>query len=157
MANASGIPPTSHAGSPAARTSRPKGPARIALEVVLWAVQLSVAYFMITIGAIPALTADSGAKGTFEEIGFGLWLMYLTGALELLGAIGLITPWFSGLAALGLMCVMAGACLKHLTLDDGKFVETPAMLLFALALVVVGRWSTVKKLGTWLTGGVDRR
>ena len=157
MPNASGIPPTSHAGSPAARSSRPKGPARIALEVALWAIQLYLAYFMITVGAIPALTADSGAKGTFEDIGFGLWFMYLTGALELLGAIGLITPWFSGLAALGLMFVMSGACLTHLTLYDGKGVEPPAMILIPLALVVVGRWSTVKKLGTWLTGGVDRR
>jgi uncharacterized membrane protein YphA (DoxX/SURF4 family) len=153
MANASSNPPTSHAGRSAARPSRPQGPARIALEVALWAVQLYLAYFMVTVGSLPALTADSGAKGTFEDIGFGLWFMYLTGVLELLGAIGLITPWFSGLAALGLMFVMSGACLTHLTLYDGRGVETPAMILIPLALVVIGRWSTVKKLGTWLTSG----
>lgn len=157
MAHASGVPPTSHAGPSGARSARPKGPARIALEVVLWAVQLYVAYFMVTVGALPALTADSGAKGVFEDIGLGLWLMYLTGALELLGAIGLITPWFSGLAAFGLIFVMSGACLTHLTLHDGKGVETPAMILIPLALIVVGRWSTVKKLGSWLTGGGNRR
>lgn len=156
MAHASGVPPTSHADPSADRSSRPKGPARIALEVALWALQLYLAYFMVTVGALPALTADSGAKGTFQDIGFGLWFMYLTGTLELLGAIGLLTPWFSGLAALGLMFVMSGAALTHLTLYDGKGVETPAMILIPLALVVVGRWSTVKKLGTWLTGGHRR-
>lgn len=156
MAHASGVPPTSHADPSADRSSRPKGPARIALEVALWALQLYLAYFMVTVGALPALTADSGAKGTFQDIGFGLWFMYLTGVLELLGAIGLLTPWFSGLAALGLMFVMSGACMTHLTLYDGKGVETPAMILIPLALVVVGRWSTVKKLGTWLTGGHRR-
>jgi uncharacterized membrane protein YphA (DoxX/SURF4 family) len=156
MAHVSGVPPTSHSGPSPVRSSRPKGPARIALEVALWAVQLYLAYFMVTVGSLPALTADSGAKGTFEDIGFGLWFMYLTGALELLGAIGLLLPWFSGLAALGLMFVMSGACLTHLTLYDGRGVSTPAMILIPLALVVVGRWSTVRKLGTWLTGGSGR-
>ncbi|WP_314177704.1 DoxX family protein [Streptomyces winkii] len=156
MAHTSGVPPTSPADRSAARSARPMGPGRIALEVALWAVQLYLVYFMVTVGALPALTADSGAQGTFEDIGFGLWFMYLTGALELLGAIGLLTPWFSGLAALGLMCVMSGACLTHITLYDGKGVETPALILIPLALVVIGRWSTVKKLGTWLTGGTGR-
>ena len=153
MAHASGVPPTSDADPSADRPARSKGPARIALEVALWALQLYLAYFMVTVGSLPALTADSGAKGTFEDIGIGLWFMYLTGTLELLGAIGLLTPWFSGLAALGLMFVMSGACLTHLTLYDGKGVETPAMILIPLALAVVGRWTKVKQLGTWLTSG----
>lgn len=153
MANTSGVPPTSHADRSATRSARPLGPSRIALEVALWAVQLYLVYFFVTVGALPALTADPGAKGTFEDIGLGLWFMYLTGALELLGAIGLLTPWFSGLAALGLMFVMSGACLTHLTLYDGRGASTPALILIPLALVVIGRWSTVKNLGNRLTGG----
>ena len=153
MAHASGVPPTSPADAPGAR---PKGPARIALEVALWALQLYLAYFMVTVGAIPALTADKGAVGIFEQIGVGLWLMYLTGALEALGALGLLTPWFSGLAALGLMGVMSGAALTHVLLQEGRGASTPAMMLIPLALVVIGRWSTVRSLAARLTGAGRR-
>lgn len=153
MAHASGLPPTSSAGTSA---GRPKGPARIALEVVLWALQLYLVYFIVTVGAIPALTADSGAVDVFERIGIGLWFMYLTGALEALGALGLLTPWFSGLAAIGLMGVMSGATLTHVLLDGGKGASTPAMILIPLALVAIGRWPTVKALLVRLTGGGRR-
>ena len=158
MAHASGMPPTSHANASATRSSRSrrKGPARLALEVVLWAVQLYLVYFFVTVGALPALTAESGAQDTFEKIGIGLWFMYLTGTLELLGAIALLTPWFSGLGALGLMGVMTGACITHLTLMDGKGMETPAMMLIPLAVVAVGRWGTVTQLLGRLRGGSRR-
>jgi len=158
MAHASGMPPTSHANASATRSSRSrrKGPARLALEVVLWAVQLYLVYFFVTVGALPALTAESGAQDTFEKIGIGLWFMYLTGTLELLGAIALLTPWFSGLGALGLMGVMTGACITHLTLMDGKGVEGPALMLIPLAVVAVGRWGTVTQLLGRLRGGGRR-
>jgi hypothetical protein len=155
MAHASGTSPTSHSRASGSSSQR-KGPVGIALEVVLWALQLYLAYFMVTTGAIPALTADSGAKQTFEDIGFGLWFMYLTGTLELLGAILLLTPWTAGIAALGLMGVMAGAVTTHLTLYDGKGVETPAMILIPLALVVLGRWSSIAALFRRVLGGGRR-
>jgi putative oxidoreductase len=153
MAHASGMPPTSHAHPSGRRAARRKSPARLALEVVLWAVQLYLAYFFVTVGAIPALTAESGAQDTFEKIGIGLWFMYLTGTLELLGAVALLTPWFSGLGALGLMGVMTGACATHLMLMDGKGMSTPAMMLIPLAVVAVGRWGTVRRLLGRLRGG----
>ncbi|WP_181767534.1 DoxX family protein [Streptomyces albidus (ex Kaewkla and Franco 2022)] len=156
MAHASGTPPTSHPRASGGRARPRKGPLWIALEVVLWALQLYLAYFMVTTGAIPALTADPGAKETFQDIGFGLWFMYLTGTLELLGAIALLTPWTAGLAALGLMGVMAGAVTTHLTLYDGRGVETPAMILIPLALVALGRRSNVTSLLNRLRGGGRR-
>jgi putative oxidoreductase len=153
MAQMSGMPPTSPANGRASHAARRKGPGRIAMEVVLWAVQLGLVYFIVTIGAIPALTADKGAKGAFEEIGVGLWLMYLTGVLEVLGSIALLTPWFSGIGAIGLFGVLAGAAMKHLTLDGGEGVETPAMLLVGLLIVALGRWGTVVTLFKRLFGG----
>lgn len=156
MSHAQGAPSTSHRPS-SARSSRRRGPARIALEVVLWAVQLYLAYFFVTVGAIPALTGQSGAVDTFEKIGIGLWFMYLTGTLELLGAIALLTPWFAGAGALGLMGVMTGACVTHLALMDGKGMSTPAMMLVPLALVAVGRWGTIRALLGRLRGGAGQR
>ncbi|MGH3313089.1 MAG: DoxX family protein, partial [Streptomyces sp.] len=100
MTHAHGAQPTSRAAAPAGRFAQVK-------SVALYVVQGLLAVFFVRMGALPALLAEPGAKGTFEDIGFGLWFMYLTGALELLGAIALLTPWLSGPAALGLMGVMA--------------------------------------------------
>uniref|UniRef100_UPI00211D5EFF DoxX family protein n=1 Tax=Streptomyces sp. t99 TaxID=1828172 RepID=UPI00211D5EFF len=53
--------------------------------------------------------AHSSATVTFDAIGWGGWLMYLTGVLELAGAVGLLVPRMVALAALGLVGVMLGA------------------------------------------------
>lgn len=47
----------------------------------------------------------------FAAIGVGQWFRYLTGVLELAGAAALLVPWLAGLAATGLLGVMAGAML----------------------------------------------
>jgi uncharacterized membrane protein len=45
----------------------------------------------------------------FATIGIGQWFRYVVGALELAGAVGVLIPRLSGLAALGLIGLMAGA------------------------------------------------
>jgi putative oxidoreductase len=72
---------------------------------------------------------------TFAELGAGQWLRYVTGTLEIAGAIGLLIPFFAAFAALGLMGVMVGATLSEaFVLEDGNPVA-PA-ILFALAAIV---------------------
>jgi uncharacterized membrane protein YphA (DoxX/SURF4 family) len=64
----------------------------------------------------------------------------LIGAVEVLGAIGLVVPWFTGiapilspLAAVGLALVMAGAVVTHVRRKE-NFV--PPLVLGALSAVV---------------------
>ncbi|MEV0492131.1 DoxX family protein [Streptomyces atratus] len=45
----------------------------------------------------------------FDEIGAGRWLRYLTGTVEVIGALGLLVPRLTGLAAPGLTGLMTGA------------------------------------------------
>jgi uncharacterized membrane protein YphA (DoxX/SURF4 family) len=70
----------------------------------------------------------------------------IIGALEVLGAIGVvlpaltgILPWLTPLAALGLVLLMAGAVYTHLRREEGSAVVPPAVLLLLAALVAVGR------------------
>lgn len=82
---------------------------------------------------------------TFEQIGFGQWFRYLTGALEVLGGIALLVPVAAPFGAILLICVMAGAVLTHLFLIPGSPV--PALVLMALCLFVAwGRRASVQAL-----------
>ena len=70
----------------------------------------------------------------FQHIGAGQWFRYLTGALELLGAILILTPSLAAFGALLLICIMVGAILTHLFLIGGSAV--PALVLLALSAIV---------------------
>ncbi len=65
---------------------------------------------------------------TFQKIGVGQWFRYLTGSLEVLGAIGLLVPGYVFYAAALLATVMVGAVIAHLTVLGGS-PAAPAMLL----------------------------
>ena len=70
----------------------------------------------------------------FQHIGAGQWFRYLTGTLELLGAILILAPSLAAFGALLLICIMIGATLTHLFLIGGSPV--PALVLLALSAIV---------------------
>jgi uncharacterized membrane protein YphA (DoxX/SURF4 family) len=74
----------------------------------------------------------------------------IIGALEVLGAIGLvlpaltgILPWLTPLAALGLVLTMIGAALTHLRRKEYGNIAMNAVLLVLAAFVVYGRFFLV--------------
>lgn len=78
----------------------------------------------------------------FTKIGVGQWFRYLTDALELGGAIGLLIPRLCGLAALGLADVMVGTVVTHLTvLLPVTLALIPAFLGVVFGLIAWSRWS----------------
>lgn len=105
---------------------------RVAGNIALWALQVALAAYFIY--SATTLFGD-GLVAKFDDIGFGQWLRYLTGALEIAGAIGLLIPRLCGLAALGLAGVMVGAVGTELFLVDKPGPVLPAILL-VLSLVV---------------------
>lgn len=121
-------------------------PIAVAVDVFVWTVQaLLAAYFVYS----ATLLFGDGLVGKFTEIGVGQWLRYVTGVLELAGAVGLVIPFLSGLAALGLAGVMAGAVGTELFLLADGDALLPA-LLGGLALVVaVARRGTVRTALAW--------
>ncbi|WP_046471751.1 DoxX family protein [Allosalinactinospora lopnorensis] len=120
-----------------------------ALTIVLWVAQILLAAYFIVEAATPKLLGDPGQVEMFDTIGFGQWFRYFTGICELAGALGLLIPRLAGLAALGLLGVMAGAVLTNLFLIPGSPV--PSLLLgIACGLIAWGRWPEIKALAAML-------
>jgi putative oxidoreductase len=122
-----------------------------AVTIALWVGQILLAA-MFAFAAAPKLLGEPTAVANFQTIGFGQWFRYLTGTCELAGAIGLLIPRLSGLAALGLVGVMVGATLTNLFLLPGM---APVAVLTVLLGVVIGlvawaRWPQTKTLATAL-------
>lgn len=118
-----------------------------ALNITLWVVQVLLAVFFLVAAAGPKLAGQQDAVHIFTQIGAGQWFRYLVGALELAGAIGLLIPRLSGLAALGLVGVMVGATLTQVfVLESVVMALTPAFLGIVLGLVAWGRWPQTKTL-----------
>jgi putative oxidoreductase len=80
-------------------------------------------------------------------IGVGQWFRYVVGALELAGAVGVLIPRLSGLAALGLVGLMAGATLTNvLVLSASPLL--PIVLLVVSGTVAWSRWPQTRILFT---------
>jgi putative oxidoreductase len=111
--------------------------------IALWVLRVLLAGVFLFSG-VPKLLGDEQAKATFEELGAGQWLRYFIGVAEIAGGIGLLVPIFAGLAALGLMAVMAGAALSEaFVLDDGDPVVPAIIFLLAGVVAWFLRSSTV--------------
>ena len=74
----------------------------------------------------------------FDRIGVGQWFRYLTGVIEVLGAILLLVPRFCGAGALLLTATMIGAVLTHLFVIGGSPVM-PIILLLVAGIIAWGR------------------
>jgi putative oxidoreductase len=104
-----------------------------AANIALWVVQAVLAFLFLGAG-FAKLSGDPAMVAMFDVIGAGQWFRYLTGGLEILGAVLLLVPAFSAAAALLLACVMAGAICTHLFVVGGS--PGMAIGLLVLALVV---------------------
>jgi DoxX-like family len=112
------------------------------MNILAWILQIVLAAAMLGAGGMklarpkPALVgAGMGWADDFTDTN-----VKLIGAVEVLGAIGLILPWLTGiapiltpLAAVGIALVMAGAVVVHVRRKE-QFV--PPLVLGVIAVVV---------------------
>ena len=82
------------------------------IKVGLWILQIGAAGMFLMIGFFK-LSGDLRMVGLFDAIGVGQWFRFVTGSLEVLGAVLLLIPRLSGLGALLLVGVMLGAVATH--------------------------------------------
>jgi uncharacterized membrane protein YphA (DoxX/SURF4 family) len=75
----------------------------------------------------------------FARIGFGQGFRYITGALEVLGAIGLFVPALTFYAATLLAAVMVGAIAFHLAVIGGSPAAPISLLLLLIAIAWLSR------------------
>lgn len=108
-----------------------------ATNIALWVLQvLAAAMFFMAGGAKFAAIPDVVAA--FESLGMGRWFLYLTGTLEIAGAILLLVPGLAAWGAALLAVVMVGAIFFHLTVLGGSVVM-PLVLLIVLLVILWGR------------------
>ncbi|MCU1273738.1 MAG: DoxX family protein [Bryobacterales bacterium] len=113
-------------------------------NVALWVLQIAGAAMFLMAGT-SKLAGAPAMVGAFGAIGWGQWFRYLTGFLEVAGAVALLIPALAGFGALWLTAVMAGAVLAHLTVLGGS-PAVPVALLVGMAVVAWGRWDRTLRL-----------
>ncbi len=79
----------------------------------------------------------------FESWGYNTGFMYVLGAIEIIGAIGLLIPRTRFLAVLGLATVMLGAIGTHLINGEYLFTLLPLVLLILLGFVFIRNRATI--------------
>src|SRR5215207_1902201 len=116
------------------------------LSIALWTLQVVLALTFAMAG-FAKVGGDAAMVEMFATIAIGQWFRYLVGALEIAGALGVLVPRLSGLAALGLLCLMAGATLTNV-LVLGTSPLLPIVLMLVSALVAWGCWPQTRTLFT---------
>ena len=117
------------------------------INVGLWILQIGAAGMFLMVGFLK-LSGDPQLVGLFDAIGLGQWFRYLTGSIEILGAILLLIPRLSGLGAFLLVCVMLGAVPTHLFIVGGS----PLMAIILLIVTGVIAWGRRQRTANLLVG-----
>lgn len=103
------------------------------LLVVTWVGRAVLTLVFLGAGA-SKLAGEPVMIAMFDQLGAGQWLRYGVGALEVAGAIGVLVPRLSRLAATGLALLMVGATISNLTVLASS--PWPTLALFVLAALV---------------------
>ena len=120
------------------------------MNIALWVVQALLALVYLAAGSLKVVRPREQlvASGNYD------WMkdtsdagVKAVGAVELLGAVGLILPELTGIApiltpiaAVGLVVVQVGAIRVHLARNERKPLPANVILLLLAAFVAVGRF-----------------
>jgi uncharacterized membrane protein YphA (DoxX/SURF4 family) len=108
-------------------------------QVTLWALQVLAAVIFVFAG-LQKIAGDPAQAAGFEAMGLGVGGMYVIGALELAGAVGLLLPGACGFAASCLVALMVGAVIVTVaTMGAVPLVAVPVVTLAVVSVVAWGR------------------
>ena len=118
------------------------------MSIALWVVQaLLAAAFLVSGTTKLSQPKEKLLKNMAWVEDFSQPTVRIIGALEILGAIGVVVPaltgilpWLTPLGALGLVLLMLGAALTHLRRTEYGYIIMNAVLLVLAAFVVWGRF-----------------
>lgn len=116
-------------------TAAQPGTRHRAANIALWVLQIVTALAILGAGASTVIGAAQ-AMAVFTALGTGDWFRYLTGVLEIAGAVGLLIPRLVGLAALALAALWLVAIATHVFLIGGN--PAAAVTFFILSTVIAG-------------------
>ena len=101
------------------------------LKTSLWVI---LAILFLGAGGSKLLNPDAHAEN-FAHWGYPLWFLYVTGIIEVGGAIGLFIPAIRLHATLLLSVTMVGAFVTHLRAGEMRALPVPLVLLFLLVFL----------------------
>ena len=108
-----------------------------ARNIIAWVLQGLLALAFVASGIRKFLDIN-GTVGMFGQLGLPEAMAYVVAGAEVLGGVGLLIPRFTRLAALGLIIIMIGAVVMHVTkIPGGLAGGVPALVLLGLLLVVL--------------------
>jgi uncharacterized membrane protein YphA (DoxX/SURF4 family) len=107
-------------------------------RVTVWTLTIVAAGMFLLAGTLK-LTGLPMEVQLFSTIGIGQWFRYVTGSLEVVGAIGLLVPALAPYAALLLAAVMVGAVFTHLFIAGGSPLAAIVLLAITIALAYLRR------------------
>lgn len=122
------------------------------MNIALWTAQVLLALAYLTAGGLKVVRPRERlvASGNFD------WMkdssdaaVKAVGLVEVLGALGVVLPWLTGIApiltpiaAVGLVVVQLGALRVHLVRDEHRPLPANVFLLLLAAFVAIGRFLT---------------
>jgi len=107
-------------------------------NVGLWVLQAIAAAMFLMAGTMK-LIGNPEMVQLFGAIGIGQWFRYLTGTIEVVGAILLLVPGAAVFGAVPLALTMVGAIIAHLFVVGGN-PAVPIVLLAITSTVAWARW-----------------
>jgi putative oxidoreductase len=118
------------AATRSAATGRP-------LNILLWCVQALLALEFVGVSSAK-LMGMAEMVALFTAVGFGQWFRYVTGILELTGAVLIVVPRTRSIGAALLATIMLGAITAHLFILHVP-PTAPVVLFLLSGFVVWGR------------------
>lgn len=119
------------------------------MNILLWIIQILLTLLFLFAGGTKLVLPMEilMAQASPNAIALPGWFIRFIGAVEVLGALGLILPGvlrrhqhLTALAALGLTIVMIGAVVVTTMGDGFKMAITPLVVGLLCAFVAYGRW-----------------
>jgi uncharacterized membrane protein YphA (DoxX/SURF4 family) len=104
----------------------------------LWVLQVLAAAMFLMAGTMK-LIGNPEMVQLFGTIGIGQWFRYLTGTIEVVGALLLLVPGAAVFGAVPLAATMVGAIITHLFVVGGN-PAVPIVLLAMTTTIAWARW-----------------
>jgi len=111
-----------------------------ALNATIWGIQILTGLAFLAAGGSKLSGAQEMVE-MFDKLGFGQWFRYVTGSMEVLGALLLLLPRTSAIGGGLLAVVMVGAIGAHLFIIGGS----PIAAINLLAMAVTVGWYRLKR------------
>ena len=121
-----------------------------ALNVTLWFVQALLALVFLGAGS-GKLMGTPDTVALFAAVGIGQWFRYVTGILEITGAVLIVVPKTRSIGAALLVPIMLGATTANIALDT---TPIPPLVLLLLSTFVV--WGRRRELAQFIPASAAR-